>query len=163
MRSAVAGGEPTLGAAATPAQQVVRRDLDFMCDALREELPYLSGKNLLITGGAGFLGYYLVQLALHWNRRSGGPPLRVTVLDSYVRGMPAWLEALRGDRALTLVRHDVTAPLAESLGDFQYIVHAASIASPTYYRKFPIETMDANVNGLRALLEYARHRLHATN
>ena len=159
MRSAVAGGEPTLGAAATPAQQVVRRDLDFMCDALREELPYLSGKNLLITGGAGFLGYYLVQLALHWNRRSGGPPLRVTVLDSYVRGMPAWLEALRGDRALTLVRHDVTAPLAESLGDFQYIVHAASIASPTYYRKFPIETMDANVNGLRALLEYARQRL----
>jgi len=159
MRSAVAGGEPTLGAAATPAQQVVRRDLDFMCDALREELPYLSGKNLLITGGAGFLGYYLVQLALHWNRRSGGPPLRVTGLDSYVRGMPAWLEALRGDRALTLVRHDVTAPLAESLGDFQYIVHAASIASPTYYRKFPIETMDANVNGLRALLEYARHRL----
>ena len=159
MRSAVAGGEPTLGAAATPAQQVVRRDLDFMCDALREELPYLSGKNLLITGGAGFLGYYLVQLALHWNRRSGGPPLRVTVLDSYVRGMPAWLEALRGDRALTLVRHDVTAPLAESLGDFQYIVHAASIASPTYYRKFPIETMDANVNGLRVLLEYAGRQL----
>ena len=39
MRSAVAGGEPTLGAAATPAQQVVRRDVDFMCDALREELP----------------------------------------------------------------------------------------------------------------------------
>src|SRR5437016_11695249 len=130
-----------------------------MCDSLREELPYLSGKNLLITGGAGFLGYYLVRVALDWSRRSGGPPLRVTVLDSYVRGMPAWLEALRGDRALTLVRHDVTAPLAESLGDFQYIVHAASIASPTYYRKFPIETMDANVNGLRALLEYARHRL----
>jgi UDP-glucuronate decarboxylase len=35
------------------------------------------------------------------------------------------------------------------------VIHAASIASPTYYRKFPIETMDANVNGLRSLLEYA--------
>jgi len=40
------------------------------------------------------------------------------------------------------------------MGDFQYIIHAASIASPTYYRKHPIETMDANVNGLRYLLEY---------
>src|SRR2546429_9112594 len=98
-----------------------------MCDALRDDLPRLSGKNLLITGGAGFLGYYLVQLALHWNRRSGGPPLRVTVLDNYVRGMPAWLEALRGDRALTLLRHDVTAPPAGSLGGFQYTVRAATI------------------------------------
>ncbi len=28
----------------------------------------MAGKRLLITGGAGFLGYYLVQAALHWNR-----------------------------------------------------------------------------------------------
>jgi nucleoside-diphosphate-sugar epimerase len=39
--------------------------------------------------------------------------------------------------------------------DFQYIIHAACIASPTYYRRCPIETMDANVNGLRFLLDYA--------
>jgi UDP-glucuronate decarboxylase len=32
-------------------------------------------------------------------------------------------------------------------------VHAASIASPTFYRLHPIETMDANVNGLRHLLD----------
>src|SRR3989449_9103259 len=157
MGSAVPDVRPS--ASATPAGQVVTADLDYMCEALRDELPRLAGRHLLVTGGAGFLGHYLVGLLLHWNQRSGTRPIGVTVLDSYVRGMPAWLEALGGDQALTLVRHDVTAPLAESLGDFQYIVHAASIASPTYYRKFPIETMDANVNGLRALLEYARHRL----
>jgi UDP-glucuronate decarboxylase len=44
---------------------------------------------------------------------------------------------------------------------FQYIIHGGSIASPVYYRKFPIETMDANVNGLRSLLEYAKQQ-HAT-
>ena len=38
---------------------------------------------------------------------------------------------------------------------FDWIIHAASIASPIYYRKYPIETMDANVNGLRNLLDYA--------
>jgi len=149
---------PRVVDAATPAQQVVAQDLDYMCDALQDELRRLSGKNLLITGGAGFLGYYLVQLALHWNRRSDGEALRVTVFDSYVRGMPAWLEALVGDPALTLVRHDMTDQLPGDIGEFQYIVHAASIASPTYYRQHPIETMDTNVNGLRALLEYARHQ-----
>jgi UDP-glucuronate decarboxylase len=153
-----AGVQPAVGAAATPAPRVVAHDLDYMCDALQDQLPRLAGKNVLITGGAGFLGYYLVQLALHWNQRSGGRPLRVTVFDSYARGMPAWLEALRGDPALTLVRHDMTDPLPVDVGEFHYIFHAASIASPTYYRQHPIETMDANVNGLRALLEYARRQ-----
>lgn len=160
MRSATAGMAPADAAAGrTPAQQVVARDLDYMCDALRDELAQLSGKNLLITGGAGFLGYYLAQLPLHWNRRSGTRPIRVAVFDSYARGMPDWLQSLSRDPALALVRHDVTTPLPESIEDFQYIIHAASIASPTYYRQHPIETMDANVNGLRALLEYARRRL----
>ena len=36
---------------------------------------------------------------------------------------------------------------------FDFIIHAASIASPTYYRRYPIETMDANVIGLRNLLD----------
>ena len=30
----------------------------------------------------------------------------------------------------------------------------ASIASPTFYRKFPIETVDANIWGLRDLLDF---------
>ena len=156
MRSVAAVDTPRAGGTASRAAEVVARDLDYMCDALREELPRLCGKHLLITGGAGFLGYYLVQLALHWNRRSPGRPVQVTVLDSYVRGSPAWLEELREDPALSVIRHDMTAPLPEGFGEFQYIVHAASIASPTYYRRHPIATMDANVNGLRALLEHAR-------
>jgi nucleoside-diphosphate-sugar epimerase len=49
------------------------------------------------------------------------------------------------------------------MDDFQYIIHAASIASPTYYRKYPIETMDANVNGLRTLLEYCRQQQENDN
>src|SRR3989442_3779947 len=158
MRSAAAGVEPAVGAMATPGQQIVAQDMDCMGNALREELPRLSGTNVLITGGAGFLGYYLVHLLLWWNRRSGAPPVRVTVYDSYVRGMPAWLQDLGGDPALTLVRQDIAAPLPEGVGDFHYVIHAASIASPTYYRKYPIETMDANVNGLRALLDYARRQ-----
>lgn len=158
MRSATTGMAPAdTGVAGRPAQQVVARDLDDMCDALQDELTELSGKNVLITGGAGFLGYYLVQLPLHWNRRSGAPPIRVAVFDSYARGVPEWLPNLGRDPALTLVRHDVATPLPESIADFHYIIHAASIASPAYYRRHPIETMDANVNGLRALLEYA-HR-----
>jgi UDP-glucuronate decarboxylase len=34
------------------------------------------------------------------------------------------------------------------------IIHGASIASPTFYRIYPLETIDANITGLRRLLDY---------
>ena len=42
--------------------------------------------------------------------------------------------------------------------DIQYIIHGASIASPTFYRKFPIETLDANIIGTRKVLESIKKR-----
>ena len=141
------------------AQEVLQADLEYIEKNLSEELPRLWGKHMLITGGAGFLGYYLVQSVLCANRSlDEAKQIRVTVFDNFIRGLPHWLKALESDQNLTLVRHDITNPLPEEMADFQYIIHAASIASPTYYRKYPIETMDANVNGLRFLLEYSKQQ-----
>jgi nucleoside-diphosphate-sugar epimerase len=113
---------------------------------------------ILLTGGAGFLGHYFVESALHWNKVAGAhaDPISLAVFDNFSRGMPVWLTRHTGNPALTLVRHDIRNPLPADMEHFDYIIHAASIASPTYYRRDPIGTMDANVNGLRALLEYAR-------
>jgi nucleoside-diphosphate-sugar epimerase len=141
------------------AHDVIQADLAYIRSNLEKELPHLWGKRLLITGGAGFLGYYLVQAVLYANRSlDETSQVRVTVYDNFIRGMPEWLKALDSDQNLTLVRHDISKPLPADIGDFQYIIHAASIASPTYYRKYPIETMDANVNGLRSLLEYCKEQ-----
>lgn len=138
---------------------VVKRDLEYICGNLGDEFAEVAGKNLLITGGAGFLGHYLVQAALHWNSGSNErPPINLTVHDNFARGVPAWLSRLKEDKHLTLVRHDVTDPLPANMGHFDYIIHAACIASPTYYRRVPIQTMDANVNGLRYLLDYCREK-----
>lgn len=140
------------------AADVAQADLAYICDHLQAEFAEMAGRHLLIVGGAGFLGHYLVQSVLHWNRQQRNrqhPPIAVTVFDNYIRGVPAWLTALAGDPQLSLRRHDITQPLPAEMDAFDYIIHAGSIASPTYYRKYPIETMDANVNGLRRLLDYA--------
>jgi nucleoside-diphosphate-sugar epimerase len=137
------------------ARDIVVNDLDYICENLAGEFGEIAGKNLLIVGGAGFLGYYLVQSIMHWNESADADQqIRLTVFDNYIRGIPDWLARLDGSLNLKLVKHDITDPLPSDMGDFQYIIHAASIASPTYYRQYPIETMDANVNGLRSLLEY---------
>ncbi len=139
-----------------PLQDLLRDDLETLCDDLASELGQMGGGRLLITGGGGFLGYYLIQAVLHWNdTRAAGARIRTVVYDNYARGVPEWLEALRAHPDLELVRQDMIQPLPAGMGHFDFIVHAAGIASPIYYRAQPLKCIDANINGLRNLLDYA--------
>jgi nucleoside-diphosphate-sugar epimerase len=136
--------------------ELLDEDLGAMCTDLKPEFGEMSGSRLLVTGGGGFLGYYLVQAALHWNdHHAAGARIDVTVYDNYARGVPQWLEALRGRRDLRLERVDLIEPLPRDIGHFDYIVHAAGIASPMHYRAHPLKCIDANINGLRNLLDYS--------
>jgi len=139
-----------------PLKQLLEEDLAYICDRLTLEFGAMAGGNLLITGGGGFLGYYLVQSVLHWNRTRGGEgKIALTVYDNYMRGVPQWLESLQSEPQLELVRHDMTLPLPRDMGHFDYVIHAAGIASPIYYRAQPLKCIDANITGLRNLLEYS--------
>ncbi len=143
-------------AATDKASEVVSADLAMMGADLDEVFSAMSGERLLITGGAGFLGYYMVQAPLAWNAANPDKaPISVTVFDNYFRGVPSWLGELEGRDGLELRTHDMRLPLPEDMGDFEWVIHAAGVASPTYYRAHPIETMDANINGLRNLLDKA--------
>jgi UDP-glucuronate decarboxylase len=137
-------------------RQLLDEDLHAVCADLTAEFGAMSGGRLLVTGGGGFLGYYLVQSVLHWNEtRAAGAKIDLTVYDNYARGVPEWLEALRDRPHLQLRRHDLIEPLPKDIGHFDYIVHAAGIASPIYYRAQPLKCIDANINGLRNLLDFA--------
>lgn len=139
----------------TELEDLLRQDLDQICRDLRDEFGAMAGGQLLITGGAGFLGYYLVQAALHFNRTAArDQPIRVSVWDSFIRGRPQWLTALEGTPYLKVGCYDLIEPLPQSMPEFDWIIHAAGIASPPFYRKHPLKTIDANINGLRNLLDY---------
>lgn len=74
---------------------LLEEDLDYIYDNLREEFALIAGKRLLITGGAGFIGYHLVHTTLHDNRSATPDSIvDVTFYDNYVRGVPAWLTAI---------------------------------------------------------------------
>lgn len=142
------------------SRDVVYSDLRYMLEKLQAEFNRIAGKKILITGGAGFLGYYFVQLVDHWNKNvTADKTIHVTVYDNFIRGVPEWLTNLRESEHIDTVKRDITEPVDNSIGNFEFIIHAASIASPIFYRKYPIKTMDANVQGLRNLLEYSRRQM----
>lgn len=118
-------------------------------------------KVVLITGGAGFLGYYLTYY-LAFLRLKMDIDVSIVVTDNFIRGKPLWLSVLENewDDFLKIVEHDIIRPLDDNIANLNpdFIIHAASIASPVFYRKRPIETMDANILGLRNLLNYALMR-----
>jgi UDP-glucuronate decarboxylase len=141
----------------TPAAltDVVRRDLDEICDRVESALGPLAGATVLVSGGEGFLPSYLVDALLQANDRGLTPTCRVVCVDNRSTADPARL-AHRAERDdFTLLERDVTEPL-ELDGPLDYVVHGASIASPTWYRARPLETIDVNVTGTRRLLDLAR-------
>ena len=137
------------------SKDVENLDLNYIIEKLKIEFDIISNKNILITGGAGFLGFYFVKSIVHWNNKNLKNKINLTVSDSFIRGTPGWLKKLSDKNEITLVEHDVTKPIPKYIDNIDYIIHAASIASPIYYRKYPIQTMDANVTGLRNLLDYS--------
>lgn len=133
--------------------RIILEDSDRIIERLGEANGRFDGKRVLLTGAAGFLGVHFLSYFFRLNRSGRlSKGCEVTAIDNFVRGKPPWAEALKGDDKVSLGKADIAAATYEPpAADF--VIHAASIASPTYYRKHPLATMDANVMGLRKLLD----------
>jgi nucleoside-diphosphate-sugar epimerase len=142
----------------TSANSIITSDIEMIFMLGKNELDLLSGKIILITGGAGFIGYTLLHSLINIGNGDQREPPIIVVFENFVRGRKLWFDNLVKQKKIMVIEHDITRELPSYMPDFDYIIHAASIASPTYYRLHPIETIDANINGLRYLLYYAKKR-----
>ena len=57
------------------------------------------------------------------------------------------------DKAFHFIQHDVMLPLQSDV-DFDYIIHAASNASPNFFAQKPVEVIKSNIDGVANLMEY---------
>lgn len=135
-------------------------DLAYTFDSLRDaEREKFSGSTILITGAAGTMGFYLTHF--FYKFRDVLNFKKVVCLDNFILGKPAWIENISDDPRVVFKKFDIISDRIEDIpeaADANFVLHMASIASPTFYRQFPIETIDANVWGLRRLLEFYREK-----
>ena len=108
---------------------------------------YMIDKNVLVTGGAGFVGSHLCDLLL-----SKG--YNVTCVDNLITGSMKNICHIKSDKFL-FMNHDVTEPLHID-EKIDFIFHLASPASPKDYLELPIETMKAGSFGTYYMLEFAK-------
>lgn len=131
--------------------KVIAEDIKSLADALEPYYDYFAGKRFLITGAFGFLGRYMVNLLRYLNEHVLEEKCHALLLDNFVTG---YEQRVIHDKNLRFIRHNVINPY-DTDEDIDYIIHAAGIASPVYYTKFPIETMDVGTIGTRNMLELA--------
>ena len=136
----------------TILQQDIKHTLNSLSEAERAKF---NGSTVLITGCAGFLGYYMMQFFAAECEELGIK--KVIGLDNFMLGQPGWIQELEQNPKVELRKFDI---IKDNIADIEgaseadFIIHMASVASPMFYRKYPIETLDANIWGLRSLLDY---------
>lgn len=135
--------------------EIIRDDARGVVDRLGRLIEPLAGSRVLVTGAAGFLGAFFLDVLDAFNERHPGAPARVTGIDTFMVGPTERISHLLGRPWLTLRAADVSVA-AEIDGPYDYIFHAASIGSPSIYRANPLQVIAANVQGTWNLLETAR-------
>ena len=115
------------------------------------DLPWnqLSGANILITGATGLIGGCLVEVLMSRQEKN----YHVYAAGRNEERAKAKFKAYADDPQFHFVKYDVMQPLESNL-QFDFIVHAASNASPNFFANSPVEVMKSNILGVANLMEY---------
>jgi UDP-glucuronate decarboxylase len=138
-------------------EYVVKEDIEEIAANGAEFLEKLLGKEVLITGAAGFLGRYFMAVFNHLNSKNPDNPITVVALDNYITTPNSETSGrFESSKHVEWIFGD--AKIGSQLPNkFDYIIHAAGIASPEHYRANPLQTIDVAVNVTRELLEKAKN------
>ena len=108
----------------------------------------LNDCNILITGSTGLIGGCLVDMLM-----KSPCTCKVYALGrNEVRARRRFLNYWETDR-FHFIKGDVINPLSCQF-HFDYIIHAASNASPNFFKERPVEVMMSNIAGVKNLMEY---------
>ena len=103
-------------------------------------------KRILVTGGAGFVGSHLCDRLIEDGHQ-------VICLDNFYTGSRSNIEHLIGHPRFYLRRHDVCDPIDLVIDE---IYNLACPASPPFYQRDPVKTLQTSVQGALNLLVLAQ-------
>jgi UDP-glucuronate decarboxylase len=105
-----------------------------------------TGKRILVTGGAGFIGSFLCERLIEQGHE-------VVCVDNMYTGTRRNVFNLLANPRFELIRHDVTFPLYVEVDE---IYNLACPASPIHYQRDPVQTTKTSVHGAINMLGLAK-------
>lgn len=128
---------------------------DDLKKIIAEDLSWekLKNKTVMITGASGMVGSYMLYVLLMLNDEKHYG----IKVDAVMRNVNKLPEEIRNREDVNVVVADVTKDIPD-VGDIDYIIHAASPASPLIMQNQPVETIAANTIGTFKTLELAKEK-----
>lgn len=128
---------------------------DDLKTIIAEDLSWekLKNKTVMITGASGMVGSYMLYVLLMLNDEKHYG----IKVDAVMRNVNKLPEEIRNREDVNVVVADVTKDIPD-VGDIDYIIHAASPASPLIMQNQPVETIAANTIGTFKTLELAKKK-----
>ena len=108
----------------------------------------IEGTNVLVTGGAGFLGSWICDVLIEQQAK-------VICLDNLVSGLKSNISHLMDKDNFKFIQHDITEPIFFD-EPIDVVMHLASRASPFEFEKYPIQILKANTLGIWVALGIAK-------
>src|SRR5215204_4181754 len=128
-------------------------DIAEVATALGATAHEFAGKTVLMTGARGFLGRYFNEVFAYLNEHVLENPCNFVGFDNLMTSGEAG-SSVQERPNIRFVKHDVTQPV-DWQDPVHSVIHAAGIASPFYYRAYPLETLEVAISGNRNLLQLA--------
>ena len=122
----------------------------------RDDWNIFEGKNVLLTGAYGMLASYLVYFLFYLKEEKN---INVNLI-AVVRNKDKFYKKfsnLDGIDACAVMESDLSQKL-EIETTVDYIIHAASLASPQYYSVCPVDVLQPNTIGNYNLLQLAKEK-----
>lgn len=126
-------------------------DLDYYA-SLPIDWSVIDGRRVAISGATGMIGAFLIDV-LMWKNRRDNFQCDVLALgrnrDKALRRLPYW-----NDTHFAFECMDISEPGSVPNVDSDIVIHLASTTHPLAYTAEPVNTITANVFGLKNLLDY---------
>lgn len=135
--------------------KITSQALDAILNDIKHEAKILEGKTILISGGSGFIGSYINAVLYLLNKKVFQNKCKVISIDNYITGSRKNFLLDIKDKNFQFKDGDIRLPVITN-EKVDYIIHAAGLASPFYYKKYPLETIESAILGAKNLLELAR-------
>lgn len=140
--------------------RILKADIKYTFEGLSQiERKNFENAVILITGCGGFLGQYYLSFFEELGDLLGIQ--KVIGIDTFLLGKSPLVHKLETNALFDIRTLDVKDFAQSDLSvryDIDYVFHMASIASPSFYRKYPLETIDSNILGIRTLLDAFQNR-----
>ncbi|WP_299021910.1 NAD-dependent epimerase/dehydratase family protein [uncultured Photobacterium sp.] len=101
--------------------------------------------SILITGGAGFLGTILA------NELGRDPENKITIIDDLSSGQKTNISS-----SSHFIKADISSDYLDDIPTHNQIYHLACPASPQFYQRSPLHTINTCVTGTQKILEKAK-------